>query len=209
MSPTSAGERHDLACERDRRLPAWAGGARATVTAATRERNIGTRRCNIRTTDRNNETWVTGEVVKRRTGRRAVAGAWRSDAARTRQTADAVTAGAEPQPETTSAWVAVTPLNAAVTRSSTNLRPAGDAQGMQAGSRHTSKIFLAAPRDVATIGADGRVAGDPESPRQIVRSSHTDTRTSYDMLARDRLSRGMQGQRASAIDHRCAIGREL
>jgi hypothetical protein len=81
--------------------------------------------------------------------------------------------------------------------------------GMQVGSRHTSKIFLAATRDVATIDADSRVAGDPESPRQIVRSGHTNTRTSYDTLARDRLRRGKQGQRASAINHRCAIVREL
>jgi hypothetical protein len=40
--------------------------------------------------------------------------------------------------------------------------------GMQVGSGHTSKIFPAATRDVATIGADGRVASDPEPPRQIV-----------------------------------------
>jgi hypothetical protein len=81
--------------------------------------------------------------------------------------------------------------------------------GMQVGSRHTSKIFSAATRDVATIGANGRVTGDPESPRQIVRSGHANTRTSYDAIARDRLSRGMQGQRAGAINHRCAIVREV
>jgi hypothetical protein len=81
--------------------------------------------------------------------------------------------------------------------------------GMQVGSGPISKILLAAPWDVATIGADGRIAGDPESPRQIVRSGHTNTRPSYDTLARDRLRRGIQGQRASAINHRCAIVRQL
>ena len=81
--------------------------------------------------------------------------------------------------------------------------------GMQVGSRHTSKIFSAATGDVATVGADGRIAGDPESPRQIVRSGHANSRTSHDALVRNRLSRRTQGQWARAVNHRCAIGREL
>jgi CheY-like chemotaxis protein len=78
----------------------------------------------------------------------------------------------------------------------------GYSNGMQVGSGHTSKIFLAAARDVATIGADGRVAGDPEPPFHVTSSGYAHTRTSFDALARGRLGRGMQGQRASAINHR-------
>lgn len=58
---------------------------------------------------------------------------------------------------------------------------------------------------VPPIGADGRVALDPESPRHLVCGRYADTRTGLDQFGRHGFGWGCDREWSRAVDHRCAV----